>query len=80
MSLRINEFNESNMKLMATALFFEYAVYSVFNIYDVIKKDHPEYVYLNDDAAKIAGQNNEAKKKNKEKKDNKKKTKGKNKE
>lgn len=51
------EFNEANMKIMATALFFEYTVYAVFNIYDTVKKDHPEYVFLSDEAKALAEQN-----------------------
>jgi outer membrane biosynthesis protein TonB len=66
-------FNESNMKLMATALFFEYTVYAIFNVYDTIKKDHPEYVFVNEEAVKLAAQNKPPpKKKEPKKKDDKK--------
>jgi uncharacterized membrane protein YukC len=47
----MEDFSQSNAKLMATALFFEYVVYTVFSIVDLVKKDSPEYIYINEKVA-----------------------------
>lgn len=53
MSAEPSDFSQANQKLMATALFFEYVAYAVFNIYDSIQKQGPEYLYINEQAAEI---------------------------
>jgi len=69
----MEDFSQSNAKLMATTLFFEYIVYSVFGIIDQVKKEGTEYIYLNEKVAEALKQNaaiakEEAKLKKEEKK------------
>lgn len=49
----MDEFSQSNAKIMATALFFEYCAYFVFQVIDSYKKEGPEYIYVNKDLAAI---------------------------
>lgn len=44
----MSEFSQSNAKIMATALFFEYVVYCVFAFADGYFKSGPEYIYVNE--------------------------------
>lgn len=47
----MSEFSQSNAKIMATALFFEYIVYCVFAFADGYFKSGPEYIYVNEKMA-----------------------------
>lgn len=61
------DFSQSNAKLMATALFFEYMAYSVFNIMDSVKKEGPEYVFVDEKLRQAQEANAKAKKEKKQK-------------
>ena len=62
----MSEFSQSNAKLMATALFFEYLVYAAFSIIDSYQKEGPEYVYLDENMAEEARKNKERSNKEKD--------------
>ena len=47
----MSSFSQSNAKLMATALLFEYIVYAVFSMIDAYKNESPEYIYVNEKMA-----------------------------
>ena len=53
----MSEFSQSNAKIMATALFFEYIVYCIFSFADGYFKSGPEYIYVNEKMAAMIKEN-----------------------